>query len=135
MKPGKYKCAYCDGVFKLQRDAEWSDEKAWEEHDKNFPGESHDTVARVCDDCYKRMTEIKPVPTTMNTSTRLIRLKFCRGAIPWWRFRLRRKVAVYFAAAEKEIEKEIVDRISNTIMWGDSMPASRVFDGLMKERI
>ena len=49
MSNNEYLCAMCGGTF----EAEWSDEEAWAEHDRNFPGKSHDTAVQVCDDCYK----------------------------------------------------------------------------------
>lgn len=48
---GEYTCDMCGGTFETGR----SDEEAWAEHDKNFPGESHDTAAVICDECYQTM--------------------------------------------------------------------------------
>ena len=56
MKENEYQCAMCGKVYKKK----WSDEEAWEEHDSNFPGESHETAAIVCDDCYKKMVAVRP---------------------------------------------------------------------------
>jgi hypothetical protein len=48
-----YQCAMCGGTFDKVQDDEWSDAKAKEEHDRDFPGESLETSCVICDDCYK----------------------------------------------------------------------------------
>jgi len=58
MKENEYRCAMCGGIFKKGR----PDEEAWEEHDVNFPGDSHETAKIVCDDCYRQMVAIEPPP-------------------------------------------------------------------------
>lgn len=51
MTPNQYQCRMCKGVF----DKEWSDEEAWAEHDRDFPGELMETACVVCDDCYQKV--------------------------------------------------------------------------------
>jgi len=58
MKANEYQCAMCGKVYKKR----WKEEEAWEEHDRNFPGEPHETAAVVCDDCYKAMVAVRPPP-------------------------------------------------------------------------
>ena len=53
MKENEYQCAGCGGIF----EKDWPDKEAWEEHDRNFPGESHETAEIICDDCYQEMIE------------------------------------------------------------------------------
>lgn len=54
----KYTCAMCGE----ENESERSREEAWAEHDKNFPGEPHESAASVCDDCYQQMVALKPPP-------------------------------------------------------------------------
>ena len=49
MKENEYQCARCGGIFEPEDD--WTEEKRWEEHDRNFPGASHEEVEVVCDGC------------------------------------------------------------------------------------
>jgi len=72
MKDNEYTCSMCGGTFEKA----WSDEEAWEEHDRNFPGSPRDDACIVCDDCYKKMIRERPAPGM---------------GIPWWRFTRRRK--------------------------------------------
>ena len=58
MKENEYRCAMCGKVYKKR----WTEEEAWAEHDRNFPGEPHETAAVVCDDCYKAMVAVRPPP-------------------------------------------------------------------------
>ena len=58
MKDNEYQCAKCGKVYEKRV----PDEEAWAEHDRNFPGESHETAEIVCDDCYKAMVAIVPPP-------------------------------------------------------------------------
>lgn len=54
----KFKCSLCKKTFRSVRD----DTDALAEFDMNFPGESHQDLAVVCDDCYKKMTSVIPLP-------------------------------------------------------------------------
>jgi len=58
MKEKEYRCAMCGGIFEEST----SEEEAWEEHDRNFPGEPHETAEIVCDDCYQEMTALESPP-------------------------------------------------------------------------
>lgn len=49
--PNEYQCSMCNGVFEKG----WSDEEAQAEHDRDFPGQSMETSAVVCDDCYQKV--------------------------------------------------------------------------------
>jgi hypothetical protein len=54
VKPGQYQCAWCNGIFDLVEDENWSSAKAKEEHDRDFPGSPMETSAVICDDCYQK---------------------------------------------------------------------------------
>jgi len=55
----EYKCAQCNGVFKLVRDENWSEEKAREECLQTFKRPSTDSdMVVVCDDCYKEILKV-----------------------------------------------------------------------------
>ena len=58
MKENEYRCAMCGKVCEKTT----PDEEMWEEHDNNFPGETHETAEIVCDDCYQQMVAIQPPP-------------------------------------------------------------------------
>ena len=58
MKKNEFQCADCGGIFKKGL----LDKVAWQEHDDNFPGASHETAEIICDDCYQKMIEISPPP-------------------------------------------------------------------------
>ena len=60
MKDNEYQCAHCSGIFEPEPD--WTEEQRWAEHDRNFPGASHETAAHICDDCYKKMIAAIPPP-------------------------------------------------------------------------
>lgn len=46
-----YKCDGCEGVF----EAQWSEEEAIAEKEKNFGDYPMELCAQVCDDCYKEI--------------------------------------------------------------------------------
>ena len=60
MKENEYQCAHCGGIFEPEPD--WTEDKRWAEHESNFPGESHETVEVVCEDCYQAMIRVEPPP-------------------------------------------------------------------------
>jgi hypothetical protein len=51
----EYQCAICKEIFNKVRNEEWSEEKAHEEYEKNFPGMSKENMDVVCDDCFKTL--------------------------------------------------------------------------------
>ena len=52
----------CGGIFKKGV----PEEEAWAEHDRKFPGETHETAEIVCDDCYQQMMAVQPPPGMEN---------------------------------------------------------------------
>jgi hypothetical protein len=56
-----YVCDACGGEFNKG----WSDEEAHAEAVENFGRDGHaEDMAIVCDDCFQRMTDEQPLPTT-----------------------------------------------------------------------
>ncbi len=51
--PNQYRCASCRGIFNFVRNETWSEEKANEEYEKLFPGESKENRELVCDYCWQ----------------------------------------------------------------------------------
>jgi DNA-directed RNA polymerase subunit RPC12/RpoP len=51
----EYKCDLCGGVFGLIRDETWSDDKANQEYNEMFPGESMNNRDVVCEDCWNKV--------------------------------------------------------------------------------
>lgn len=57
-----YRCAMCCGEFEFSPDSEWSDADARAEAAINFPDLDCDTAERVCDECFRAMTALVPLP-------------------------------------------------------------------------
>ena len=51
-----YTCSLCGGEFTFGR----SNEEAWAEYDKNFPGEDHEDAKVICENCYQLMLAVCP---------------------------------------------------------------------------
>lgn len=50
-----YTCVACKGTFH----SDWTDEEAWAEYERLYPGVPRSEAASVCDDCYKDFMEWK----------------------------------------------------------------------------
>lgn len=61
MNANEFRCEACGEVFPKA----WTDEEAEAECEENFPGLPEGERAVVCDDCFKKMTRLKPLATTM----------------------------------------------------------------------
>lgn len=57
MNANEFRCEACGEVFPKA----WSDEEAEAECAENFPGLPESERAVVCDDCFKKMTRLKPL--------------------------------------------------------------------------
>jgi len=124
MKDNEYQCAMCGKVYKKGV----PDEETWAEHDRNFPGEPHETAAVVCDDCYKAMVAIRPPPGM--PPEKWASISFDR---PWWWHILHpilsRKMKVWVAEFEaflntdeerEKFEKMATKAIIDGILYGES---------------
>jgi hypothetical protein len=50
----QYRCAWCGNVYDLERNEDWSEEKARAEKERDFPGVPMEQCVVVCDDCYQK---------------------------------------------------------------------------------
>lgn len=64
----KYQCDMCGGIFDLQHNEDWNEEKAKQEKESNF-GDSVpiEECSQICDKCYKMLEpEIEAYKSEMN---------------------------------------------------------------------
>lgn len=109
MKENEYQCEHCGGIFELEED--WTEEMKWEEYDRNFPGEPHETKAVVCDDCYKMMVATI-LPPGMDKKN------LCRWKL--LNFRHMKKLKAWLEECESELNKELEEMIVETLIKGTS---------------
>ena len=137
MEDNEYQCAYCGRVFEKGT----PDKEAWEEHDHNFPGESHETAEIICDDCYQAMIAVKPPPGMEEKASSDIESQdipwqffFTKGRFPWW-WRLlhqkeNRKIMIMFRATE-----EVIRQKTELLLYGRSPLAGVVGDIRRSEEV
>lgn len=54
-----YRCDFCNGVFNLVRNENWSEEKAKAEFHQYFPNAKWEMREVVCDDCWLIVRPLK----------------------------------------------------------------------------
>ena len=84
MKENEYQCASCGGVFDSKPKEGWTEKDKWAEHDRNFPGASHEDTEVVCDDCYLKMIAADPPPGMVYVSP----LKLKINSFRFWLWQL-----------------------------------------------